>query len=211
MKITLYMIRHGLSCCNVLHHKELRLAMFNLLHKDPYLSNKGVHQSLKCQAFLKSKNVNVDVVLCSSLIRAIETAVYMFPENRVEIAPYICEERCSLENTPYETKRQKDRLQKHVEGYERVKHCKQTKGLSDTNLKEFIKYITENYDTSLRIAVVTHSNFLMKILKTNERMNNNSIFKVVIDTDTYEVDSYETVFSGYVFPNQVSFDMSIRH
>ena len=211
MKLTLYLIRHGLSCCNIRHHKDLHLSPLNAVHKDPLLSNKGVEQSKKGGKFLESKNLSFDLVLCSSLIRAIETALCMFPNNNVEIAPYICEKRCSLENKPYNKNRQKKRLKQYINGYERVKHCSQSNGLSDTNLKKFIQYLLKNYSVDDKnIAIVTHSIFLMEIFNIKERMNNNSVFKVVINTDTYSVDDYTTVFSGYKFPDSVSFIMTLR-
>ena len=101
MKLTLYMTRHGLSCSNILHHKDLRLNPLNGLYKDPFLSKKGVEQSTRSSSYLSEKIGKVDLVLCSPLVRAIETSVLMFPNQDVYVCPYICENGKSLENVPY--------------------------------------------------------------------------------------------------------------
>ena len=173
--------------------------------------DKGVEQSTKCSKYIESKLPPMDIVLSSSLIRAIETALCMFPKNTIEIAPYICESVKTLENMPHDYKIQSKRLQEKVKSNERVQHITNCKGLHESSLKDFVKYLLENYEVvDKEIAVVTHSNFMMKILGVKQRMRNNSIFKIIVDTETYLVEDYSCVFSGYRMPETASLRMSFR-
>ena len=211
MKLCFYMIRHGLSCGNIIYHPDINLVPLNSFYRDPYLTEKGVEQSKKCKIYIKNKLPKMDIVLSSSLIRAIETALCMFPDNIVEVAPYICESVKTLENIPHDYKVQSKRLHEKVKNNDRVKHCTGKKGLHESNLKSFIKYLLDNYCVEDKeIAVVTHSNFMMKILGVKERMRNNSIYKIIVDTDTYLVDDYKCIFSGYTMPKSASLSMSFR-
>ena len=211
MKVSFYMIRHGLSCGNIIYHPDINLVPLNSFYRDPYLTEKGVEQSTKCSKYIESKLPTIDIVLSSSLIRSIETALCMFPKNIIEISPYICESVKTLENTPHNYKKQSKRLQKKVKDNERVKHSMSSKGLHESNLNNFIVYLIENYDVhNKEIAVVTHSNFMMKILGVKERMRNNSIFKVIVDTETCVIEDYTCIFSGYTMPESASLRMSFR-
>lgn len=212
MKLTLYMIRHGLSCCNIMHHKDLKMSAFNVFRKDPLLTHKGVDQSERAGQYIRPRIPPVDIVFCSALIRSIETAQLMFPDNIVHVCPYICEKRPSLENCPYSTSCQLARLHKHFKDPDSVKFpSSDTKGLSACNLKLFLDFILENYTLDDQaIAVVTHSNFMVDILNLDTRMNNNSVFKVVVDTDSGCVLEHSRVFSGYEFPHSASLHMGVR-
>ena len=211
MKLSFYMIRHGLSCGNIIYHPDINLVPLNSFYRDPYLTEKGVEQSVKCSKYIETKLPKMDIVLSSSLIRAIETGLCMFPNNIIEITPYICESVKTLENMPHNYKIQSKRLQEKVKSNERVKHCVHQKGLHESNLKNFIMYLLENYNViDKEIAIVTHSNFMMKILGVKERMRNNSIFKVVVDTETCLIEDYTMIFSGYTLPDTASLRMSFR-
>ena len=209
--INLYMIRHGLSCCNILHHKDLNLSLLNTIHKDPLLTIKGRDQSLRAGKYLENKIPKIDIVLSSSLIRAIETATCMFPNNEVHTIPYICEKNPSLENTPYDSHKQLKRVNMFLENKNKnIKFNKEKKGMSQSNLSLFLKYLKDNYSIEKNIAVVTHSNFLMEILNIENRMNNNSVFKVSIDLTNDKIIKQTCVFTGYSFPDKVSLDMMFR-
>jgi hypothetical protein len=213
MKLNFFFVRHGMSCCNILHHKDLKLASsFNAIHKDPLLTVKGIDQSSRAGSYLQTKLPSMDYVFSSGLARAIETSLCMFPNQLVHVAPYICEKPSCLENTPYITKKQSKRLKDYNIDVDRVKFCSSNTGISDSNLKKFICYITNNFPVdNTNIAVVTHSNFLVDILNLEKRMNNNAVFKATFDTDTMQFDTIHTVFSGYQFPVTATLNMSFRH
>ena len=211
MKLTLYLIRHGLSCCNILHHKDLRLNAINVMHKDPLLAHRGVDQSKRAGAFIQNKMPEVDLVFSSALFRAIETAHHMFPGRTINVCPYICEKRPSLENFPYHPRNQLRRIKTHIKDLEQIKFPSHSNGISGSDFKKFIEYMLENFTVKNKcIAVVTHSNFLVDILKLKERMNNNAVFRVIVDTDTFAVEKIECLFSGYTFPEHASLQMAIR-
>ena len=212
MKQTLYLIRHGLSCSNILGHTSQTLRFLNILNKDPLLSNKGVEQSLKCGIFLKQKLPKIDLVFSSPLIRAIETSLCIFPENIINVSPFICEENCSLENNPFSRKKQVKRLNNILDDsdFQRIK-LKNTVKTHTSDFKKFIKFISNTYNLNNKhIAVITHSIFLKKLLNIKTNINNNATYKVVVDLDTYEIDEYTEIFSGYKVPDTILLKSSLR-
>jgi len=213
MKIKLYLVRHGLSCCNVLHHQKFKyISPLNVFHKDPYLTLKGQEQSKKAGEYIKGRIADPDIVFTSSLIRAIETGLCMFPGKNVQIAPYICERTPNVENVPYNFESQTKRLKLKVKNYNKVIKCNQDEGLSSSDFNKFIDYLIKNCDNieNKTVVVVTHSLLLMKTLNLKERMNNNAIIEIMVDTNTYNIEAYKQLFTGYVFPKHVDIRMSMR-
>jgi phosphohistidine phosphatase SixA len=182
------------------------------LNKDPLLSIKGVKQSTKCGIFLENKLPKIDLVFSSALIRAIETACCIFPKNTINVSPFICEENCSLENNPSNVKRQKQRLKHILTSFQLDKIILNNKLKGNTSdFKKFIKYISNTYDLNNKnVAVITHSIFLKNLLNIKTSINNNATYKVVVDLETYEIDEWTEMFSGYMISNDVTLKMSFR-
>ena len=207
----MFLIRHGLSCCNVLHHPDIKyMTPLNIIHQDPYLTLKGIEQSKRAGIYLKDKIPKIDFVFSSSLIRSIETSMFMFPDNNIKIAPYICEIKPSLENRPYSMKNQYRRIEDKINKVNFEYICEEN--LSKSDFHEFIKYIINNCDVNenKQIAVISHSLLIMKILNLKHRMNNNCVFEVIYDTTLNKIESYRLIFSGYSYPLEVNFKMSKR-
>ena len=196
-----YMIRHGLSCSNIFYNKNISNFLFPIKYfiKDPFLSDIGCEQSRRSKSYISDK-IQCDIVLSSSLIRAIETASCMFPNNKIEICPYICELNSSLENQPYTYKSQINRT-KHINN--KIKFPETEIGYNESDSKKFFRYVFNNYDCNKTIAIITHSSFLMKIMNLNQRMLNNAIYKVTINSESYEIVNVVTVFSGYKVPENI--------
>jgi len=184
------------------------LAYCNALRQDPFLTHIGIKQCDRASLYIEKILPSIDIVLTSPLIRAIQTGLHMFPDHDINICPYICESNKSLENKPYSVNYQRKRL-RNINKYEKVYYPDKNDGLNETDLTTFICYLCKHYsnainDSSKNIAIVTHSNFLMDILKIKTRMNNNAIYEVKIDTNIKDVVSYKQVFSGYVFPDTIN-------
>ena len=206
----LYLIRHGLSCGNLMAHKDIHLAPLNAFNRDPLLTEVGVQQSKKCSDFIDNKlNLKPDLVISSALIRSIETALHMFPKSDVHIIPYISEKNKTLENIPCSINHQKQRIQKETKALNRCKFPESNKGLKQCDLTKFIKYLQDNFDIEDRtICIISHSHFLMDILNINDKMNNNAIYHVVIQDN--KVTQYKKIFSGYKLPYNASIKMLFR-
>ena len=83
MTLTIYWIRHGLSCANI--HKYTHAII-----KDPKLSYDGIECSDKIANHIKFEP---DLIISSTLRRAMETALSMFKKSDKPIIsfPYISE------------------------------------------------------------------------------------------------------------------------
>lgn len=127
-EIRLLLVRHGLSCANIL--SEYGGAWKLVEHKnypDPLLSDCGVSQSIAAAEILAKENV--DYVASSFMLRAIETAWLQF-KKPVHVIPHIGEEAHGVkgqavkfakaagviedaDNTPLPADEQRDILRKH--------------------------------------------------------------------------------------------------
>merc|ERR1719174_3502454 len=81
-------VRHAFSCANMVQEF---FSGGNIMHnrlRDPMLTECGAMRSLKAgqnlsQSLSQSKQAPPDIVLSSSMLRAIETAAYMFPTQKI--------------------------------------------------------------------------------------------------------------------------------
>lgn len=211
MHITFYFIRHGFSCTNAIYE----YAPWYYQHKryfylDPVLTKYGREQSL-----LAANIVNdVDLVLSSGLMRSIETGLYMFPNHTVHVIPYIAENVPgwgNYSNSIDEQKKYLGPLEPRV-NYDAIVENPSTANISD--FSQFLKWIKTLLKTSdiipkdakhLKIAVMTHSNFMMSSLKLAVRPKNNAIVEQCYEFNDDDVlDSSGTlpvfIFDGFDAP-----------
>ena len=195
MTITIFWIRHGYSCANI--HKYIHAKI-----RDPHLTYDGLECSEKSKQFVPTQ---VDYILCSSLKRAMETALAMYPpkiidktkDKKIISVPYIGEKGFGLDNTcsTYKT------LIKYFESFgtktfldlkyhdPKSKHYK--KMSDEPNIANFFNLLStvilkkKNNNENINIAIVTHSHFMAhnNICEINKKKkvkpNNNSIFKII--------------------------------
>ncbi|CAK8990705.1 unnamed protein product [Durusdinium trenchii] len=89
-RIRLLLVRHGLSCANVIRHYSPLLTMLQHKHfLDPPLCDCGKRRTERAAKILKDEPV--DLVLSSNLMRAIETAYLQFGHRPVHVIPHIGE------------------------------------------------------------------------------------------------------------------------
>lgn len=114
--VELNWIRHGYSCANKLQDFESKTAsaVRPLITRDAILSNEGINQTKSLNGLMITPTYSnyFDVILCSSMRRAMETALFVFNDphtrKRLIIAPFISEARhkiakalnVDLENVP---------------------------------------------------------------------------------------------------------------
>lgn len=96
--VNLYWIRHAFSCANLLQKKGIIANLARpIITIDPALTTVGVKQSMALnEAFVDGRIDNTfDIVLCSNLRRAMETAMYAFNKvnTLIYVVPYISEAR----------------------------------------------------------------------------------------------------------------------
>ena len=178
MPINIYWIRHGYSCANI--HKKIHA----IIH-DPSLTYDGLECSIRSSEFVPK--IKWDYVLCSSLKRAMETALAMFPNQNIISVPFIGEKGFGFDNSRSDFKNIKyyfsDFKNLDLEYHNPDNKCyhKDT-GPDITKFFEFLdSQLLPNYkNKSINIAIVTHSHFMVhnKISEGKKKPNNNSIFKV---------------------------------
>lgn len=117
LNINAYWVRHGLSCANVLNlqKQDTELTLRERLqglrfvtYEDPPLTNCAINRAKLIGPKIKKK-IQLDhphwrdrplLVFSSFMVRAIETALYNFPESKVFPIPHIAEKGMSLDNIP---------------------------------------------------------------------------------------------------------------
>lgn len=104
-----YFVRHGKSCANIdkdtaelyhkMHPKYYKYKLKQGLHKDPVLSATGLQTSKRIgEKISKNQNLKDCMIVSSPLLRAIETAMYMFPGKEIHVYPYLKELGMSKDN-----------------------------------------------------------------------------------------------------------------
>jgi len=151
--ISLTFIRHGFSCANYKKHFETFGRITKTVKTDPPLTNyskKRIVDSfpLECP----------DILLSSTLLRAIESSYYSCPEKQVIVAPFIKEIGFGLDNKsrffPYqwrEFEKQKDKFENWLESNHPNTFCRwsEEKKRKDPVNYYFVsayKESDENYD-----------------------------------------------------------------
>jgi len=223
VKINIYLIRHGMSETNEMQKKGIIGWIMHLFKRDPKLVKEGIEKSKRKGNWLEKmqKRTNrgdfqgsfkyidystcnlvpkqFDYVLASELLRAIETAVNMFKEKKMYVAPYISEIQGYKNALPLEKQEQQNFISsKYPKSNVDWKYIEETTRPNFKNFQEFVKkFILDKNEVkkSVDIAVVTHSLYMMKYAITPseydynccylwrlkvDKPQNNSIYKITI-------------------------------
>jgi len=202
VNVRVIFIRHGFSCGNVLEASHKTAASY----PDPELTSLGVDLSKangeKLKEELAKRNIVVDFIGSSSLIRAIETAYYLFgDEKNIYPLPFVAEKYNTLDNTPLPPKQQRNVISNDDcipcldENTCPIKfkpfYDAQVRGKS--NIEEFNNWLADNLDNILSkskqwhpindgiftMAIVTHRNFIYRELGFKD-VPNNSVFENIL-------------------------------
>ena len=170
MEINLYYIRHGQSCANILPYPYFKD------YRDPHLTKVGRNNSIKAGKKLPS----MDYVFASELMRAIETAHYMFPLfKRIIVAPYLRELTNGKDNKPMNIKQQNAQIKKKVGDLrfrnKRYPILKSRKHFENWLFKKHLKTCKMK---KLNVAIVTHSLWMKHFLNLRKIPKNNEVIKI---------------------------------
>ena len=166
MKVIIHFYRHGESEANVVQHEMKCGDLRHLLMRDPVLTQSGIAKCIESQ----NEAPDVDIILSSQLLRAIQTALYTYPKKFIHVVPFLNELGTGLDNSPLDNIHQKQILQND---FYRVEYT------NNHNKKSFIDYlkvhILPRFDKdTITIAMFTHSRLMRKYLnKSFEELPNN--------------------------------------
>lgn len=195
IKVTIYFIRHGFSCANSLQNYGWKGRIQKAIDPrgfDPELTYYAINQ-------IRNERKNItkiiggdpDIVISSILLRAIQTGRYLFPKNKIVVAPFLKEFGFGVDNIPSNPKKhiEKDpNLRKNVI-YDLVLSGNKFKSWTkkdDYNkfmyewLPEFLRYILQEqprikYKHGIKIAIIGHSGFMKKYIQSVEKDTINNI------------------------------------
>eukprot|EP00416_Gambierdiscus_australes_P031282 CAMPEP_0171086862 /NCGR_PEP_ID=MMETSP0766_2-20121228/19801_1 /TAXON_ID=439317 /ORGANISM="Gambierdiscus australes, Strain CAWD 149" /LENGTH=351 /DNA_ID=CAMNT_0011544535 /DNA_START=70 /DNA_END=1125 /DNA_ORIENTATION=- len=199
-----YWMRHGISCANVLkmqaEARGLRVVdkghgWLFAFYKDPAITNCAIARAKKLGPLIwdKIKQENPDIhfkpiVFSSELIRAMETALYNFPESSVYPIPFIAEFGMSWDNKPRSTwdQQRKEIEEVGTEQAHRVlfwdglnpEHGRVVSGPDKSNYQLFLKEFPDilgkmmlpvNDGDTIPVIIVGHSGYMRDLLKCDLR------------------------------------------
>lgn len=214
--INVYMIRHGFSETNHMQRKGILGWVQHLFKRDPSLVKEGVDNSIRKGNWLrrimnvrpKEKQVTpdfkfidysscnslppkFDMIFCSELLRAIETAVCMFENRKIYVIPYISEIQGYQNIKPLSLREQQNVISTKypkanvVWTYRGASRSRPDFRKFKTFLRELIsKEIKSDDQDEYHVAVVSHSLYMMKYVispKTTRCMNGCYAWRFKVD------------------------------
>lgn len=169
-------IRHGFSCANVSHVDASANVLHHKYYLDPPLANSGIRDSKKMRKV--ASKLDVEVVCCSAMNRAIETALLMFPRYPVFVVPHVKEiESGGLDNDCDTIENKKAFFKREYPNDHRRIYFGfvDDKNIHSSSFPKFKKFMSSYFSKTKNIAVVTHSRYMMKHLKiTYDTFPNNN-------------------------------------
>ena len=100
LTVRIMFIRHGFSCANMLKETGMLSNISKAFLYDPPLTNHAIRDITSVRNGVQKKLGRPDVVFASTLLRAQQTANFLFPDQTVFVAPYIKELGSTLDNKP---------------------------------------------------------------------------------------------------------------
>jgi broad specificity phosphatase PhoE len=166
MKVTIHFIRHGESSANVL---QKSLGCFHICLRDPSLTTKGDKES-------SVMNIpHADIVCCSELLRAKQTAALAFPDNLIYVLPGTSELGLGFDNVP-------QRFDKQYTSYKDISRFihLQNDDTCDNFFVYLQKHLLKNKKDNFIIALFTHQRFIAKYTDVKRAKNNQVVTKEFI-------------------------------
>lgn len=172
-KVEIVFVRHGFSCANATARFE---EDFEAHLHDPALTNAAV-EDLKL-----TKAPAVDLVFCSTLLRAQETALRMFSNYPVYVVPFVSETGSEIENSAGTVAQQKKWHREHGTGVSRLhyewatKNGRYTKDVNVSSWPKFLRWLRHwlvcSAQKHWKIAVVCHADLISTIFETDDYLYN---------------------------------------
>lgn len=175
-------VRHGFSCANVSHVSDSTNVLHHKHYLDPPLANTGIRDSKKMRKIASS--LDVDVVCCSAMNRAIETALIMFPRHAVFVVPHVKEIASKGADNDCDSLTNKMAFFKkeYPKDHARIYYgFVNDKNIHSSDFPKFKKFMRAHFSHVKKenVAVVTHSKYMIKHLKItfNTFPNNNCVHR----------------------------------
>ena len=192
MRIDIYFIRHGLSCANLVK-KFSRIPFKHTTYSDPELSTAGQAMTIlngrSLRTYFRNNQIHIDLVGSSALVRAIETAYYLFNSDRgrsmdsaktIYALPFIAEVGMTLDNIASSVKDQLAVLRHdEIADADTLPVCPIGKkcvldfsqvlgdGRSSSNYSKFLKWLTEHLDGIIQSVNMARKDTLTMALVTH--------------------------------------------
>lgn len=145
MHLEVLFVRHAESYAN----RIKRYLPLHFFMRDPSITTKGI------EAAKSLKLSKVDVIFCSNLKRAKQTAQLVFPESMIYVLPGVDEISAGLDNIPLPVEKQF----RSYEEYANLVHLP-----LDVNCRNFISYLKrlkpKTDRNKLKVAIFTHQHFI---------------------------------------------------
>lgn len=210
MRIVVDYIRHGLSCSNVIPIYGLSVER----PIDPPLTDLAFEYITEYSHEMVEP---VDLVFSSTMLRAEETAMCLFPKRRIIIAPFMKEVGRGRENIllEYVDRPQNDNDYTNVVGH----NGKWTDGAQQTSPKKFVNWLYDYVEEWLEgdpqrlhykqvhVAITTHHNVIQKLFNlTTTSPNNVSRIRITyVNRKRIRVPYKQSVrFDGMVPPDEIT-------
>ena len=182
--VTIDWVRHGFSCANILQHTSMVTNILRpLITQDAALSDIGVRQAAILNEKVLSSELKdrYDIICCSHLRRAMETALFAFnnPDKaqNLVVVPYISEVRQGIARAL-----SLDRENQSLGIDELIKHWDELKPIFNFNVdfsiinnQKFSDYANEDYDKFIKFVL---PEIISKIDEKNKPGDGN--YKIVI-------------------------------
>lgn len=216
-------IRHGFSCANAItYYGKFYDQVKRLFYRDPPLNDLGL-----AQADEEAKRTNA-VVFASTMIRAQETALHLFPYCKVIVVPYMKElgwtAENSLKESPAEQRRYfgKQMAQRLDYRFVTQKDGSWTKEAYKSDYAGFLSwldaYVRGHCSDVPEVVLVTHSSLMRKqVFKTKDKPKNlgayvkeygfkasGGLHDISSSIGSFAADSKAKMFGGVKLPKNIS-------
>jgi hypothetical protein len=194
MHIEFYFIRHAFSYGNAIRKLGGIFAPLHKLYMDPPLTQYGKETSSSFEK--NNKNNTIDIVFSSTLLRSIETALFMFPQSTIYLAPHLNENAFGLDNWTSPVNKHMSILGDDFRrvSYKYVLNNEQLITPSPTNPFEFLMWFETNFNQIMDDVKsnnnITTTNNNTTTTTTDTITNHNTIIKVAIVTHAYFILEY---------------------
>lgn len=164
-------IRHGFSCANAIQHLSSKWHQYKrFFFKDPPLTDWAKDEIKAVQGDVQWGR-HIDMVLASTMLRAIQTACALFPKREVTVVPFMKESGHGPSNRPVTIEEQLAQLtseERQQVNFDLAMHPGRH-GSHITSFKDWLgEKLPQLMDLSkkkeITIAIVTHSQLMKKQL-----------------------------------------------
>ena len=222
-QVNVYFMRHGFSCANAASRYSTHFgsALTTLLKRDPPLTEWGAAMNKSDPGLAELINkIEPDIVICSPLLRAIETAYWSTRntkyKGKIYVVPFIGEMPNKLPtNNPRTISNQKEKLKKLSVKLSKIDFSyvkpgnKETNGYFMPSYKKFIEWLQsqlftfEHTGRVLKVIAVSHGTFLRRSLEYCKyaecRIKNNSVILQIFKTKSHSKLLHPPVFGSVSF------------